>query len=771
MGLIRHTSVALAVIAAGPCADELCLTGNARRNRAIEVAFQAAPPAAAQLFDGALHDRKSLAMRRDGMVRVTFAEPVVVSRVVLSYYNDPKRSYNAARDAVVHLWQGDAPVGEPVALPIDGDPQLRIDTDDQLVWAGRAEARLAADSPVTSVTVDVHKMPGAHQALIRELQVWGMPVRMAAVGWRPLQATVSDNTCASLRVQWDAVPEGTQYVRVRVRKRGMAEWRPSCFASSPGLVPGLTPGSEYEVAVDACVGSGSDDESTAAVHRVRLPGPLEVRTVGDVLGMNFFPGGGGAHQKREDERGMTLRMCKLMQEAGVRHARWWLPSPGGAALFAEHGMLLLANVGSTTTPEQLTRFAEESGLFVHDTANEPDFHSVFPEDYVAALRRMRAAADAASHRIALIGPTFGGELFGPGADYLDACYRAGMKGLLDALDLHPYAKYCTPTPRGGRTGGPEGVLDSLGCAREVLARYGEAELPITVSECGHPTFEGTWFMPPISFEQQAQCVVRTHLLLIGADVRRIWYYAFQDEGTDRTEPEHNFGIVDWHGEPKPAYHAYRAMATLLGHTTSEGLQSDAEPPVYAARFRDGKAYVTALWDSAGESEVVVAAEGGIAAAFDLFGRQVPDLVTAVDRQTVRATESVVYLRSSSPLRLVSQRRLEPPIRPHVQLTLDPSTVALARAETASWRCRLRSEFDVPVEVRLSFPGPWNRRRNETSVTLAPNGAVDVPMHLTAPADAKERIISWDVKCEFRKADTDQAWRVFRRAIFFQVRGG
>ena len=165
------STAALAMIAAGTCADELCLTGNARRNQAIEVAFQASLPAAAQLFDGALHDRKSLAMKRDGTVRVTFAEPVVVSRVVLSYYNDPKRSYNAARDAVVRLWQGGAPVGDPVTVPIDGDPQMRIGTHDQLVWAGRAEARLAADRPATSVTVDVRKMPGAHQALIRELQV------------------------------------------------------------------------------------------------------------------------------------------------------------------------------------------------------------------------------------------------------------------------------------------------------------------------------------------------------------------------------------------------------------------------------------------------------------------------------------------------------------------------------------------------------------------------------------------------------------------------
>jgi len=407
-------------------------------------------------------------------------------------------------------------------------------------------------------------------------------------------------------------------------------------------------------------------------------------------------------------------------------------------------------------------------VLVDARATGPDYGGVFAEDYVAGLRKMRAAADAASPKIALVGPTFGGELEGPGSGYLEACYRAGMRGLLQALDLHPYVKYATPTPPGGHPGGPEGVLHSLERAREVLARNGEAELPITVSECGHPTSEGEWFMPPVTYAQQAQRIVRTHLLLIGAGVRRIWFYAFQDEGTDRRNPEHNFGLVDWHGKPKPAYHAYKAMVALLGRTKCEGLQPDAKPPVYAVRFRDGNSFLTALWDSGGESEVLVSAKGGATATFDLFGKPVSLPGTNAGRQRFVATESALYLRSAAPLRLVSQRRLSPPVEPQVQMELHPSTVSFAPGATRSWECRVQSEFDVPVEVRLSCSAPWGGQAQCAALTLPPHGSDIANLILTAPADAKRQLVSGDAKCAYRPRGDAGEWRVLRRAVFFEV---
>ena len=41
----------------------------------------------------------------------------------------------------------------------------------------------------------------------------------------------------------------------------------------------------------------------------------------------------------------------------------------------------------------------------------------------------------------LAGPAVGGELVGPGTDYLAAAYAAGLREAVDVLDLHPYGRF------------------------------------------------------------------------------------------------------------------------------------------------------------------------------------------------------------------------------------------------------------------------------------------------------------------------------------------
>lgn len=747
--------------------DELCLTNNARRNHGIVVGFRVQPLDAAKLFDGSLLDKNSLNLTQDGKVAITFNEPVLVTKVVVLHYNDQQRSYNAAKDATIALLDGDGNVKETQTVALDGDPQVRIGTDDHLVWAGRSQAQFSGKHQIiTAVSMDIRKKPDAHQACIREVEIWGLPVRMTKMPWRPIDAKVSVNTYSSLRVEWSDLPKETAYIRIRFRQKGTQQRHSACFTKSPGIILGLTPGVTYEVCADARVMSSGKSDAKSPIVSIKLPEPLEVRDVGDVFGMNFYPGGGGAHQQREDETGMTVRICRLMQEAGVKHVRWWQQSPGGAELFAEHGMSLLPSAG--TKVDDIKRMVEEDGIWLYEVGSEPDFQNIFAEEYVAALQKARSVAKQVSGRICLIGPGLGGELEGPGSDYVDACYRAGMKGLLDALDIHSYCKVMTPTPPGGHLGGPEGVLNSFKRARQVLVRYGESNLAITAGEMGYPTHEGWWHVPAVSVERQAEWVVRSHLLLIASGVRRIWWYAFQDEGTDRKNPEHNFGIVDWYGNPKPAYFAYEAMVHLLGETRCDGLQTEAKPPVYAVRFRKGKEFITAIWDSGGESEVVLGGE--VKAALDMFGKlvDVPKSKGGKVRLTVR--EKVTYLRSLRPLQIISQRRLHPPIEPQVQMSLKPSTIVFKASETKSWTCHLSGEFDVPVEVRLTMASPWGGGIEPKVIILPPKGKTDIVMTLTAPTDAKKQIKPWDIQCQYRPSGTTQEWRTFRRAIFFQVHG-
>lgn len=95
-------SLALAALLALLCravaapVDELCLTGNARRNQNLRLGVTVHPERAGVLLDGSHLDAKSIGWA-DGAVTIAFGEPVRLSRAQMVVYNDRERSYNAAR--------------------------------------------------------------------------------------------------------------------------------------------------------------------------------------------------------------------------------------------------------------------------------------------------------------------------------------------------------------------------------------------------------------------------------------------------------------------------------------------------------------------------------------------------------------------------------------------------------------------------------------------------------------------------------------------------
>ncbi len=797
------TLLLVALAASAAAGDELCLTGNARRNQNLRMAFTVQPERAKPLFDGSHLDRNSVGFPQPEPVVLSFAEPARVGRATLVVYNDPPRTYNAAGRARVVGRRGGAVVVESPWVSLDADAVTLCGTDDALVLGSQAEVPLPQAGAVDSISVEIEKRPGAVQCLVREVQLWGIPERLAGAPIAPIRPRVRENTCSSIRVAWDALPAGAAYARVRWRPKGTGPWNTVCFTQSPGLLFWLRPDALYEVAAEAVGMSGpagggpavgpsrrsdrSDrSDRREAAHRaglrVALAHPLALRRMSDAFGMNHYPGGGGAHQRRPNETENTHRMVALMRDAGVRHVRWWVPSPGFAEILAENGMTLFPTATSTE-PAYYERLARTTGVWLTATANEPDYGNVFAGDFTRAFLPRCEAARRYSPLMLVAGPAVGGELVGPGSDYLSACYAAGLKDAVDVLDIHPYAKRATPTPPGGVLGGPEGLLASVSACKETMRKAGDAARPLIASESGHPTYEGNWHMPASSYERQAQWVVRTHLLLVAAGVRRVYWYAFQDEGTDKKEPEHCFGLVDWHGRPKPSYRSYSVMTRILGDTRCLGMEAGVKAPVYAVRCAtqglgergngrvgDGEAgaFVTPIWDSGGRSEVRVGADAGVTRVVSLMGeelalpaREGKSLVLAVD-------EDVRYLFSRRPLRFRAQKRLDPPLEPQVQMTLSPTTVRVERGRPARWTARLANGYPCAVKVSLGCAHPWGGKAPAAAVVLPPRGRTEVPMEADTPADAKPGIVSWDVTCRVQPEDTRYKPDEFRRAIFFEV---
>jgi hypothetical protein len=265
--------------------------------------------------------------------------------------------------------------------------------------------------------------------------------------------------------------------------------------------------------------------------------------------------------------------------------------------------------------------------------------------------------------------------------------------------------------------------------------------PIIATEFGHSTYTGDWHMPASSYELQAEWIVRSHLLLAAAGLDRVYRYAFQDEGTDRTEPEHCFGVVDWHGKPKPAYLAYRAMTRLLGTARCEGLEPALQAPAYAVRCSVPAGFITAVWDGGGTGEAWFGAAAEAYGLHALTGEEVPLPTAAADIVTLGIDESVRCVRSRRPLSFRGQRRTDPPVAPQVQMTLTPTTIRVRPGAAAAWTVQVSNGYGCAVQLGLSSAHPWGGPRPQSDLTPGPAAEAKVPMSIEVPGTAKGTIVS------------------------------
>ena len=746
--------------------DELALTGNAGSGQDLAWPYTVSPADAAPLFDGCLGDQSALVLPDGGTVTVRFAERVLVTRVAVSYYNDRDRAYNGAESATIRLTAGDQ-VLTSAPVPLDTPMELQLDSGQHLHLGGRTEWRGEALVPADTVEIAVAKHPSSHQVTLQEVQVWGLPARLAKRSGRsaqPVPFTAEESTCCSIRVCWSDPPPDTAYLRIRYRAAGARAWAVLCCAPSTrhALLFPLAPDTTHEVALDA-VGAASAATAAAAAAPVTvgLPPPLALRTVADAFGTNFFPSGGAGYTLHPNESANTLAMLRLMRDAGVRHVRWWVNTAGTVRLFAEYGLTLL--------PSAANPHPSATGAWLVHTENEPDFVNRLPEEIAQQIRDRRAALSADDPRLLLAAPEIGGDLVGPGAEYLRAIYQTGVADLFQAVSVHPYMKTSCPTPLGGTPSCPESLVPSVRSLREVMREFGDDRKPILATECiGYGTYEGTGFpaIPPVTPARQLAWLIRSHLLMLGLGLARIYQYPFQDEGTDPAEIVDTAGLVDWHGTPKPLYAAYRQMTRLLGPTRAAGLQPDVRAPVFGARFREPNgSYLTALWDCGGESHVVLHAGAHASRVSRLLGDALPLPPTVDGRLTLTLTEDPLWVHSTEPLRVLSQERLAPPLEPELDMTLRPALVNAQPGTDAEFAATVSAEgFDQSVVAELSVLSPWTRETFTQTVTVPAGRSAEAHFAFPCPPTAdRHRIHSWGVVCRYGGD------REFQRHLFLVVR--
>ncbi|WP_122667172.1 hypothetical protein [Pseudomonas viridiflava] len=179
--------------------------------------------------------------------------------------------------------------------------------------------------------------------------------------------------------------------------------------------------------------------------------------------------------------------------------------------------------------------------------------------------------------------------------FADRLIDAGMLNLVDGLSIHPYA-HCAPDGRNN----PESWVQWLrDYEQHVRTRAGRI-VPIYITEMAWPSHKG-----PCGNTAQTQAAYLARILLFARtvpNIKGLWWYDLINDGPDRTDQEHNFGLLNEDLSPKPAYGVVLALAEIIKHFTWDAQASLQSANVYQLHFSRGNAQVIAAWAVGGSRQ-------------------------------------------------------------------------------------------------------------------------------------------------------------------------
>ncbi|GAA3406024.1 hypothetical protein ACFFNY_25810 [Paenibacillus hodogayensis] len=226
--------------------------------------------------------------------------------------------------------------------------------------------------------------------------------------------------------------------------------------------------------------------------------------------------------------------------------------------------------------------------------------------YFELLKKGYEAAKAVRPDLNVVG----GATSGIPRAWLGDVFALGGLNYMDTLSVHPY-RY---------PNSPEGLTNEIAQLNDLVRAYNNGQtIPIWFSELGWPTH-----LSPQGVDEntQAAYLIRSYVVSIASGVEKLFWYDMMDDGTDKQNNEHNFGIVHNPGDalgaytPKPAYVAYATMARQLTGATLTG-QSTADG-IYRYTFEKDGQHVQAMWSPA-KQDVTLRTTGSVTVT-DMMGR-------------------------------------------------------------------------------------------------------------------------------------------------------
>ena len=393
--------------------------------------------------------------------------------------------------------------------------------------------------------------------------------------------------------------------------------------------------------------------------------------------------------------------------------------------------------------ERAVAWKKKAGARVWEVWNEPNIPSFWspkpdPDEYTQLLTATYKAIKKADPHAFVLGCS----LAGPTAtgsekqlEFVEDILKRGAGQVMDGISIHPYRQPQTPEE--------SGYLECIQAVSDLTAKYGR-RLPIWITEVGWPTDPSG-----SSVARSAQLLVRAYLLALTKDVKNIAWYDYRDDGLDQSYAEHHFGILYNNLTPKPAYFAYRTMATELA-----GMHFEREVPAGQGAtvlvFADAKQkHRTAVaWSHCGAKQLAFQFDNrNSLETLDLMGNVEP--VQVRDGAWVaKIDESAVFLRDV-PESLSVVRPIES----------SPAALKLLRGQRGKFEVTLRNPFSIPLHLKSGSESielaPQSERtvsctsaitdgRNQPESWCSANGMVlEVPTRIIQLAGQQEPILRYE----------------------------
>lgn len=200
--------------------------------------------------------------------------------------------------------------------------------------------------------------------------------------------------------------------------------------------------------------------------------------------------------------------------------------------------------------------------------------------------------------------------------FVDRILAAGVLKYADGISLHPYV-HC----EGRDHNTPESWINWM---RDLDSRFsrGGKPVPLYLTEMSWPSHEGAC---GIDTTRQAAYLARAYFLARTVpNIKGMWWYDLINDGTQRDDQEHNFGLLNVDLTPKPAYSVLKAISPYLrdfDYDPGASLQADG---IYKLAFSDGHERIMVAWAAGRPREDQLSSQAMNNAPLRVLDTQAPD---------------------------------------------------------------------------------------------------------------------------------------------------